>query len=147
MTETTITREETQIRKFMDNWVEAVRAKDSKLLESGIAPGAILFDLIEPLQYRGSDALQRRAEQWFSSFQGPIDYEVRDLHIATSEGVAFCHSLNHVHGANTEGKIVDMWWRATVCFEKTNGKWTVTHEHNSVPFDMKSGKASMGLRP
>ena len=131
----------------MDNWVEAVRAKDSKLLASGIAARRHPVRPDRTAAISGIRCAPTAREQWFSSFHGPIDYEVRDLHIATSEGVAFCHSLNHVHGTNTDGKIVDMWWRATVCFEKTNGKWTVTHEHNSVPFDMKSGKASMDLRP
>jgi hypothetical protein len=29
-----------------------------------------------------------------------------------------------------------MWWRTTICFRKIDGKWMVTHEHNSVPFDV-----------
>jgi hypothetical protein len=28
-----------------------------------------------------------------------------------------------------------------------DGKWTVTHEHDSVPFNVESGKASLDLRP
>ena len=28
-------------------------------------------------------------------------------------------------------------------FRKLTGKWMVTHEHNSVPFDEESGKASL----
>jgi ketosteroid isomerase-like protein len=40
-----------------------------------------------------------------------------------------------------------MWWRTTVCFRKLDGKWMVTHEHNSVPFDVESGKASLDLKP
>ncbi len=45
------------------------------------------------------------------------------------------------------GGKVDMWVRATVCFRKTAGEWTVTHEHDSVPFDVESGKASLDLKP
>jgi ketosteroid isomerase-like protein len=40
-----------------------------------------------------------------------------------------------------------MWWRTTVCFRKIDEKWMVTREHNSVPFDPKSGKASLDLKP
>jgi len=36
-----------------------------------------------------------------------------------------------------------MWWRATVCYRKMDGEWKITHEHNSVSFDVKSGKASL----
>jgi ketosteroid isomerase-like protein len=40
-----------------------------------------------------------------------------------------------------------MWWRTTVCFRKIDEKWMVTHEHNSVPFDVGSGKASLDFKP
>ena len=40
-----------------------------------------------------------------------------------------------------------MWVRATVCYRKIDGTWMVTHEHNSVPFDVESGKASLDLKP
>ena len=37
--------------------------------------------------------------------------------------------------------------RATVCFGKVDGKWMITHEHNSVPFNMENGQASLDLKP
>jgi hypothetical protein len=40
-----------------------------------------------------------------------------------------------------------MWWRATICYRKMNERWMVTHAHNSVPFDVKIGKASLDLQP
>jgi ketosteroid isomerase-like protein len=36
---------------------------------------------------------------------------------------------------------------STVCLRKIGGKWTVTHEHNSVPFDPETGKPSLDLKP
>src|ERR1700675_4923318 len=60
---------------------------------------------------------------------------------------AFSHGLCHVSATKTDGGQLDMWWRKTVCFRKIEGKWMVTHEHNSVPFDPKSGKASLDLKP
>jgi ketosteroid isomerase-like protein len=61
--------------------------------------------------------------------------------------VAFSLSLNRVNATKTDGKRLDMWWRATVCYRKIDGKWMVTHEHSSVPFDEESGKASLDLKP
>jgi ketosteroid isomerase-like protein len=61
--------------------------------------------------------------------------------------VAFCHFLNGVQGTTTAGKQVDMWWRATACCRKSDSKWTIVHEHDSVPFDMETGKASIDLKP
>jgi ketosteroid isomerase-like protein len=136
-----------QIRNFMDKWGEAVRHKDSIELTSNVAPDVILFDVVNPLRYSGATSLKKRAEEWFSSFRGPIGFEVRDLSITASDDVAFCHSLNRVVGTSTQGTDIDMWWRATLGFRKVNGQWLVTHEHSSVPFDTGSGTASLDLRP
>lgn len=61
--------------------------------------------------------------------------------------MAFCHFLYRVTGTLAAGGDVDMWVRATVCYRKIDGTWMVTHEHNSVPFDVESGKASLDLKP
>jgi ketosteroid isomerase-like protein len=138
---------ETQIRALIDERTKAVRAKDSVGATSGIASGIVTFDVVNPLQHIGSDASRKRAEEWFSSFQGPISREIKDLDITVGDDVAFSHSLSHVSGTKTDGGHLDMWWRTTVCFRKIDGEWMITHEHNSVPFDPKSGKASLDLKP
>jgi ketosteroid isomerase-like protein len=138
---------EAQLRALIDDRVKAVRAKDIDGLMSRHAPGVLMFDALNPLQYIGSDTVRARAEEWFSWYQGPIGYEVRDLSIATSETVAFCHYLYRVSGTMTNGREVDMWVRATVGFRKIEGTWMVTHEHSSVPFDAESGRASLDLKP
>ena len=138
---------EEEIREIIEVWGQAIRAKDPRGLVSHFAKDAVVFDLIEPLRYRGREAVEKRAEEWLSSFDGPVGYETRELTISAGEDTAFCHSLNHVNGTNKQGTQIDMWWRATVCFRRGNGSWLVTHEHSSVPFDMVSGKASLGLKP
>ena len=106
-----------------------------------------MFDVVNPLQRVGSEAAKQRLAEWFSTFQGPIGYELRDLSITAGEDVAFSHSLNRVSATTTDGEKLDMWWRATVCYRKLDGRWMVTHEHASVPFDVKSGQASLDLEP
>jgi ketosteroid isomerase-like protein len=102
---------------------------------------------VNPLQQIGSDASRKRAEAWFSSFQGPIGYEIHELKITGGDDVGFAHGLSHVSATRTDGGPLDMWWRTTLCFRKIDGKWMLTHEHNSVPFDVDSGKASLNLKP
>jgi len=137
---------EEEIRALMEETVAACRAKDANRLTKHYAPDVLAFDLINPLQYRGADEVRQRAEQWFSSFEGPITYELHDLNITAADNAAFCHSLNHVAGIQSGSKI-DMWWRATVCLQKMDGQWLVTHLHSSEPFDTGSMKASIDLRP
>jgi ketosteroid isomerase-like protein len=82
-----------------------------------------------------------------SSFQTPLDYEVRDLSVTTGGDVAFSHSLNHIDGTTKDGQRIEMFWRSTVGFRKIDGQWIATHQHSSVPFDPESGRASVDLRP
>jgi uncharacterized protein (TIGR02246 family) len=139
--------DETQLRKLMDDRVNAVRRKDVNASMSSLAPDILSFDVVNPLQRIGVESSRKRAEDWFSSFLGPIGHEIQDLVITAGDDVAFCHGLSHVSATRRGGEQLDMWWRTTVCFRKTDGKWIATHEHNSVPFDVKSGKASLGLKP
>lgn len=61
--------------------------------------------------------------------------------------MAFGHSLDHVSATTTAGGKLDMWWRETACYRKFDGRWLITHQHSSVPFDVESGKASLDLKP
>jgi uncharacterized protein (TIGR02246 family) len=139
--------DEAEIRALVDEQAQAIRAKDIGGSVSRYAPDVLLFDVVNPLRSVGSDAAKKRLAEWFSTFQGPISYELRDLSITTGEDVAFSHSLNRVSATTTSGEKLDMWWRATVCYRKLHGEWMVTHAHASVPFDAKNGQASLGLRP
>ena len=139
--------DEIQIRGLIEDKIKAVRAKDIDGATSNYAPDVLSFDVINPLQYIGSDAIKKRLGDWFSSFQGSIGFEIRDLSITVGGDVAFSHSLNHVSATKTDGVKLDMWWRETACYRKLDGRWVITHQHTSVPFDMESGKASLDLRP
>lgn len=138
---------EGQIRALIEDRVEAVRSKDLVWLTSSIAPDVVSFDVLNPLRYTGSGTMRQRSEAWFSAYQGPIGYEVRDLSVTAGDDVAFCHFLYRVSGALVDGGDVNMWVRATVCFRKIDGAWMVSHEHDSVPFDAESGRASLDLKP
>ena len=138
---------EAEISALIENNIKAVRTKDIDGATAIYAPDVVLFDVVNPLQYIGSDALRERLNDWFSSFQGSIGYEMGDLNIIAGDDVAFSHSLNHVSATTIDGGTLDMWWRATICYRKIEGKWLITHGHTSVPFDSANGMASLGLKP
>jgi len=145
-TSTQIT-DEAAIRALIDARVNAVRAKDVEAAVATVAEGALLFDVVDPLENIGREAARQRAENWFGSFDGPIGHEIANLNIAASGDVGFCHGLAHVHANKADGTELDMWWRTTLCLRKQDGNWMITHEHNSVPFNMETGKASLELKP
>jgi ketosteroid isomerase-like protein len=139
--------DEAAIRTLIDERVKAVHDKDINALLSNHTPDILSFDVIVPLQYIGVESVRERAEKWVSSYSGLIGYEIRDLSITTGETVAFCHYLYRVTGTLIDGAKVEMWVRATVCLGKIDDKWTIVHEHQSVPFDPETGKASLNLKP
>jgi uncharacterized protein (TIGR02246 family) len=139
--------DEVQIRALIANKIEAVRARNVDRAVSNYSPDVLSFDVVNPLRYFGADAIRKRLEQWFSSFQGSIGLEIRDLSISVGEALAFRHCLSHVSATTTDGRKLDMWWRETACYRKIEGQWLITHQHSSVPFDVETGKASLDLKP
>lgn len=140
--------DEFQIRQLIDGWTEALRAKDIKGVMSNYEPDILVFDIAPPLLYKGADAYRKNYEAWFSTWQGPIGYEIRDLSTTVGDGVGFSHSLNRIYGKRTNGEETDVWVRATACFRKINGKWLIAHEHISVPLYMDgSDRAAVDLKP
>lgn len=136
-----------EIRSLVDRRLQAIRAKDVKGSTSSMSSDYVLFDVVEPLRSAGANAGSKRAEEWFTGFQGPIVADILDLQITAGDGVGFSHGLNHVRGTRLDGNILDMWWRATIGYKKIDGEWRITHEHNSVPFNVNDGKASLNLQP
>lgn len=142
------TTDEAQIRELIEDWTNAIRAKNVNEVLSHIAADILLFDLAPPLLYSGADAYRKGLQEWFATFQGPVGYEVRDLSITTGDRVAFSHSLNRISGKRTNGEDTNVWVRGTVCYRKINGTWKVAHEHASVPFYMDGSlRAAVDLKP
>ena len=141
------TKNEAAIRELISGFVKAIRAKDINGVMSVFAPEVISFDLGPPLQHGGGEEFRKRWEELFDAYQSPIDFEGRDLSITGDDDVAFSRSLNRVSGTMKNGQTTERWLRWTACYRKTNRKWLIVHEHDSVPADLKSGKAILDLKP
>ncbi len=148
-TESNWTKDEAQIRTLRNNLANAVYTKSVDGVMSHYAANPVMFELAPPLQIRGDERTgKQNLEQWFATFQGPIGYEIRDLHITVDHEVAFCCSLNRISGMRSNGDQTDIWVRETLCFRKIDNEWKVVHEHQSVPLYMDgSNKAAVDLKP
>ncbi len=122
-----------RIRALIDERVAAVRVKNINGAMSNITPDIRLFDEVNPLQSTGSEASRNRVETRFSSFQGLIGFEMRDLSISAGGDVAFSQSLNRYSGTLKGGGEIDMWVRATTCYRKIDGRCMITHDHFGQP--------------
>jgi ketosteroid isomerase-like protein len=139
--------DEAEIKRVLEGGVEAVRARDIDGVLSIYAPELVAFDIVPPLRYVGADAYRKPWEEVYSSFQGPIGYEIHDLSITVGDDVAFTHSLNRISGTMNTGHKTDLWVRCTACLRKINGKWLIVHTQVSVPVDLEQGKAMLSLKP
>ena len=76
-----------------------------------------------------------------------MGYEIVGLQVVAAFDVAFCYGLHHVTCTTKDSQKIDMHWRSTQAFQRLDGNWKIMHEHGSVPFDMKTGKTSLDLKP
>jgi ketosteroid isomerase-like protein len=134
------------IRALIERRGAALHSKDLAKLYEQVASESVAFDVVTPLQYVGVPEAKQRSRQWLGSFDGPVGYEVQELHLAAAGNVGFAHCLTRLSGITANGPL-NMWIRSTTCFRKFDGVWKVVHEHNSVPFDPTSGKAALDLEP
>lgn len=136
-----------EIRKIIVNRISGVKAKNVDQAIENFREDVISYDVVGELKFVGIDAVRNRLKEWFSTLSEIIDFEISDIKITSASDISFCSSLNHISARMVGGNILDMWWRETTCYVKSDGIWKITHAHSSVPFDASTGKASLGLKP
>ncbi|WP_410637281.1 YybH family protein [Amycolatopsis sp. lyj-346] len=141
---------EQQIRALLAARELAMKTRDAETLGAQYAPDVVAFTLAPPLAHRGpevTDVAARRA--WFETFEGPIDYEIRDLKVTIGGDIAYSHALNRL-ATTPKGAPAgfELWFRSTVCFRREDGEWRITHVHDSTPFYMdETLRAAVDLKP
>lgn len=138
---------ESEIRMLLASRSEAMQVKDIERLMPLYAPGVVYFDLVPPLRYAGSAALRARFLSWFGRWQSPIGQDVHELDVCVSGDVAAAHMLIRAYGTLKDGQQVDYWVRTSNSFRRFNRAWSITHEHVSLPVDLKTRRAVMELAP
>ena len=140
------TSDEAAIRRVVADRVNALRARDATALTAHDASYILSYDLAPPLAARGVDSAG--LEKWLAGWDGPVTLEVRELDVVAGDEVAFATSLNRMQADARIGPPMDLWVRSTLGLRKIGSRWTVAHEHVSVPFYMDgSTRAAVDLQP
>ena len=139
-----------EILTVFTSLVEGMRDRSPAQVVAGYAEDAVTFTLAPPLRNTGVDARDPEAlAGWMAGFDGPITIEHRDLSVAVSGDLAFVHGLRRLAAVPVgypDG--FSMWTRITVGLRRRDGRWLITHEHQSVPFYMDgSFLAATDLEP
>jgi PhnB protein len=149
MTTQTETTAREQIQAVLNEVAAAITAKDALRAVAHHAPDVVSFALAPPLRGVGDEVRDPAGiDGWFSTWDGPIGYDIGERVIEVDGDVAFGHGLTHLTGTKTDGAQVDLWFRSTVGLRRTATGWQITHEHDSTPFYMDgSDRAATDLKP
>lgn len=131
--------EQSVIKTLLEDRSEAIRNKNLDQLMACYSADVIYFDI--PGQYIGSAALRGRFTDWFSSYKDEIMQEISDLNVEVSGDIAITSMLIQSGGTLKNGQTVGLGVRTTSCYQRLSGKWLITHEHVSLPVDLKTGTA------
>lgn len=135
-----------EIYGLMLRWAEAISNKDVAGVVALTAPDSVRYNLAPPL-VTVEDATTD-LETWFASFDGPIQYELDELHMETEPGLVVVYGLHHLVGKKLEGENADLWFRVTQVLRLYEGEWKIVHTHESVPFYMDGSlRAAVDLQP
>ncbi|GAB3410066.1 YybH family protein [Flindersiella endophytica] len=135
------------VMAVLDRRVEACRARDIDRLMFLYSPGIVYFDIIPPHQFTGADAVRKNFLRWFDEYQGDIGLETHHLSLAVSGDVAFAHMLHPDSGTRRSGQNVVVWVRSTVCLQRSDDRWLITHEHISFPINPGDWSAVVDATP
>jgi ketosteroid isomerase-like protein len=134
------------IRTLIEKANESLRARDVQALVASYASDAVIFDLAPPLAHQMNAG---DITAWLDTWDGPVTRTVRDLEITVEGNLAFAHCFVQTRAVTKNTKEQAQWWaRATLCFKRSENRWSVVHEHVSVPFYMDgSFRAALDLQP
>ena len=123
-----------------------MQAKDIDRLMSHYSRDVVYFDVVPPLQFVGTSALRKRFTQWFESWAGPIDMEIRDLRIVASGDVAFAFRFSRAVGILERDNRLRLGTGHQL-LRTVRSDVAYCHEHVSWPVDPTTGHGVMNLVP
>lgn len=125
--------EDAGVREVLERWARATRegAQDSILDDH--EPDVVIYDVLEPLLYRGAEAYRRSWDAWQPETVGAATFEFEELEVTEGAGLAFAHGVIRCGGTTPGGHTFRDRVRATFCLRRRGGRWWVAHQHISLP--------------
>jgi uncharacterized protein (TIGR02246 family) len=124
---------EAAVRGVIESWTAAVRRRDIAGILENHSPDIVMFDVPPPFQSRGIDAYRQTWDTFFSWSSDPVSFDVTEMSITAGSDVAFVVATMRCAGPGEGGKSEALDFRLTVGLRKIEGRWTIMHEHHSVP--------------
>lgn len=126
-------QDEAAIRTLVESWAAAVRRKDFAGILRDHSADMVMFDVPPPLQSKGIDAYRKTWDLFFSWSSGPIPFDFAEMNITAGRDVAFVVATMRCAEPGPNGEPKGLDFRLTIGLRKIGGRWTITHEHHSIP--------------
>jgi ketosteroid isomerase-like protein len=92
----------------------------------------VMNDVPPPFQSVGIDAYRKTWDLFFANTK-PGVFDIQELNVVADQRVAFCYATMKCADKSGGGEYVDLGFRLTVGLRKIGDRWTIVHEHHSVP--------------
>src|SRR5690242_2032129 len=138
-----------EIREVIEAKAALLQKGDAKAVLAFYASSYVEYSLAPPLRQPGDGRNPAALQAWIATFEAPPRREVTQLEITTDGDVALTTSLDCLTAVpRGTSESFSLWFRVTHGLRRIDGRWLVTHEHESVPFEMDGSlRASIGLTP
>ena len=111
-------------------WDHAVAKMDIQTLTDLCQNDLKVFDVNS--QVEGTAAYQALWEEYSPYFPHDVRVHRQDIKIYAENDLAFVHCFSKVDRSE-QNSLNLPWCRTTLCFQKTQGKWKMVHQHISMP--------------
>jgi uncharacterized protein (TIGR02246 family) len=129
-------REEAVIRRLIEDWAAAVRARKIGAVVAHHADDVVMFDVPPPVVVRGISAYRKTWPpffRWQREENGTFD--IVELNITAGDTVAFATALLRCGSKAELAKNNRPRLRLTIGLRRVDGTWKIAHEHHSFPTD------------
>jgi uncharacterized protein (TIGR02246 family) len=121
------------VRNVVESWAAAVRRRNFEGILQNHSPDIVMFDVPPPFQSKGIEAYKKTWDLFFSCSSDPTVFDITTMAVTAGTDVAFVVATMRCAESAVNGEHQDLKFRLTVGLRKIDGKWTITHEHHSVP--------------
>jgi ketosteroid isomerase-like protein len=129
-------REEAVVRRLIESWAAAVRARKIGAVVAHPTDDMVMFDVPPPVAVRGIAAYRRTWPpffRWQREEKGTFD--IVKLNVAAGDTVAFATALLRCGSKAELAKDDRPRLRLTIGLRIVDGAWKIAHEHHSFPAD------------
>jgi uncharacterized protein (TIGR02246 family) len=126
--------EEVAIRRLIEDWASAVRAKDINGVVAHHTDDVVMYDVPPPTAVRGISAYRETWPPFFEALtEGEAAFDIVELQITAGDTVTFASALLRCGSKEELAKDPDPRLRLTIGLRKVDGAWKIAHEHHSFP--------------